>query len=67
MSLASGLNSIVDSVLELGRESEKQARDMAELKTRTARLSSDIEELKQWAASLPKSSDSDFSHTHKRL
>jgi hypothetical protein len=39
-------------------------RPRADIRGRTSKLSKEIEELKAWAAALPKSSDSENSHTH---
>ena len=61
---ASEMDVVSDAIHELRKESEKQARDMADLRGRTSKLSKEIEELKAWAATLPKSSDSVFLHTH---
>ena len=60
-------NALWADVKKLKDGFDQAGRDMRELHVRVTRLSSDIEELKKWAAALPKSSDSDFSHTHKPI
>ena len=58
-------NYILEQVKELRNKFGQAGRDMADLRARTHHLTLEIEELKKWAATLPKSFDSDFSHTQK--
>ena len=61
---ASEVNVIAEEIAKLRNGFDQARRDMADIRGRTSKLSKEIEELKAWAATLPKSSDSVFLHTH---
>jgi chromosome segregation ATPase len=63
----SEVNGIAEAIHELRNGFDQQRRDLADLRGRTSNLSKEIEELKKWAASLPKGPDSDFSYTQKPI
>ena len=61
------VTALAEAVHELRSGFDQAGEEMRGLHVRLGILSNEIEELKAWAASLPKSSDSDFSHTHKPI